>query len=247
VRLGQVVSVLRFVVCLLRPETIYDNRVKINLLSESYNPSENTMTINLDNKGISLSWGVGRKHLNSLPIDTELLRELKDNCFFDDLLSMLKNEKRTELEENILTAVYWIGEAQNDFVYESAFIKCWTALETIFSIETKEIEESLGRGVSILLAFGGYRFIKIDEIEEVYKKVIKLYDKRCKVIHRGVYEIVSPLELLELCKYAVWSILTCLELRNKGYEKLEQIRIEANRLYEASRSHLRGRNRRTRT
>lgn len=255
----QVINILRFIVCLLRPETLYDNRIKINLLAESYNVSENTMAINLDDKGISLSWGMSRKALVNLTIDAELLKELNDNCFLGDLLSILKNHKKTELEENILTSIYWIGEAQNDFVCESAFIKYWTALETIFTfkqkVETKcpgkprslRITESLARGVAVFLAFGGYQFIKISGIEEVHKKVMKLYKKRGRVIHRGIYDTITPTELIEICKYAVWSVLTCLNLRTKGYKKLNEIRNETIRLYEASRTHLRSRNTKKRT
>ena len=255
----QVINILRFIVCLLRPETLYDNRVKINLLAESYNASENTIAINLDDKGISLSLGMSRKALVDLTIDAELLKELNDNCFLGDLLSILKNHKKTELEGNILTSIYWIGEAQNDFVYESAFIKYWTALETIFTfkekVETKypgkpkslRITESLARGIAVFLVFGGYQFIKINGIEEVHKKVTKLYKKRGRVIHRGIYDTITPTELIEVCKYAVWSVLTCLELRAMGYKKLNEIRNETNRLYEASRSHPRSRNKKTRT
>jgi hypothetical protein len=63
---------------------------------------------------------------------------------------MLKSDKKSELDENILTSIYWIGEAQNDFLRESAFIKCWTALETIFSVNGNGINEALARGIPIL-------------------------------------------------------------------------------------------------
>jgi len=52
-----------------------------------------------------------------------------------------------------------------------------------------------------------------------------------------MYESVSPMELIDVCKYATWSVLTCLGLRTKGYKKLEQIRIETERLFQASMSH----------
>ena len=236
-KIKESLNVLRFTICMLRPETIYDNRLKINLLAESYDVSENTMDVNLAENIISISFGKTRKPFDSLPIDIQLLEELRKNCFFEDLLAMLKSDKKSELDENILTSIYWIGEAQNDFLRESAFIKCWTALETIFSASEDGVTEALARGIPILLAFGGYRFIRIDNVEEVHKNVKRLYRKRSKVIHRGVYEAVSPIELVEVCKYAVWSVLTCLGLRTKGYEKLEQIRMETDRLFQASMNH----------
>lgn len=238
-KIRQALNILRFIICLLRPETMHDHRLKINLLSESYDISEGTMHLNLSDNTISLSFGKTRKPFDTLPIDVSLLENLKQNYFLGDLFIMLTSDKRSELEENILTSIYWIGEAQNDFLSESAFIKCWTALETIFSIDEDGITEALGRSIPILLAAGGYRFIKLDDIEEVHKKVMRLYRKRSKVVHRGLYETVSPLELVEVCKYAVWCVLTCLRLRTMGYLNLEQIRVEANRLYEASLRHSR--------
>jgi hypothetical protein len=238
-KIKQGLNILRFVICLLRPETMHDHRLKINLLSESYNISESTMHLNLCDNTISLSFGKTRKPFDLLPINVSLLENLKQNYFLSDLFAMLTSEKRSELDENILTSIYWIGEAQNDFLSESAFIKCWTALETIFSMDEDGITETIGRGIPILLAFGGYQFIKLDDLEEVHKKVKRLYRKRSKVVHRGLYETVSPLELVEVCKYAVWSVMTCLGLRTMGYVNLEQIRAETNRLYEVSLRHSR--------
>jgi hypothetical protein len=238
-KIKQGLNILRFIICLLRPETMHDHRLKINLLSESYNISESTMHLNLSDNTITISFGKTRKPLDIVPIDNPLLENLKRHYFFNDLLTMLTSNKRTELDENILTSIYWIGEAQNDFLLESAFLKCWTALETIFSLDKDEIAKTLGKGIPVLLAFGGYRFIKLDEIEEEQKKVERLYSKRSMVVHRGLYESVSPMELIDVCKYATLSVLTYLGLRTQGYEKLEQIRTETNRLYEASIRHSR--------
>jgi hypothetical protein len=240
----------------LAHERIYENRVKVNLLAESYDMTENTLRININKKLISLSYGASRKPLQKLPIDSQMINELKECCFFDDWLYILSKPEKTELEKAILTAIYWVGEAQNDYIFESAYIKFWTALETLFSIPDKDnmkliecpqcktsietfvdkkgITKSLSKGVAILLAFGGYRFIEINDIKKILKATEKLYDKRSKIIHKGIYRNVTPVELADVCKYAVWSVLTCLGLRSQGYETLEQIKEETNRLYNLS-------------
>lgn len=185
-----------------------------------------------------------------------MINELKECCFFDDWIQILSKPDKTELEKAILTAIYWIGEAQNDYIFESAYIKFWTALETLFSIPDKDnmksikcpqcntsietiadkkgITKSLSTGVAILLAFGGYRFIEINDVKRIFKAVEKLYDKRSEIIHRGIYGNVTPFELADVCKYAVWCVLTCLGLRAQGYETLKQIKEETNRLYNLS-------------
>lgn len=233
-KINQVINLLRFIICIFAYERIYENRVKANLLAESYNMAENTFHININKKSISLSYGTSRKSLQKLPIDSQTINELKECCFFDDWIFILSKDKKTEIEEAILTSIYWIGEAQNDFDKESAFIKYWIALETLFSVSDDGITESLSRGVAILLAFGGYRFIGVGEVAKIFADTKKLYKKRSKIVHRGRYEHITPIELAEICQYAVWCVLTCFGLRTQGYKTLKQIKEETNRLYNLS-------------
>lgn len=86
----------------------------------------------------------------------------------------------------------------------------------------------------MLLALGGYRFIEINDVEKIFKAVKRLYNKRGRIVHRGIYGNVTPLELSEICKYAVSCVLTCIGLRTQGYETLKQIKDETNRLYNLS-------------
>lgn len=230
-QINQGINMLRFMICLLAEGKIIDT-IRINLLAESHNASENTLSINLATKQISLGYGRSRKPLQAFPIDPKRLDDLRGTCFFNDWGVVLSKDHKTELEEAILTAIYWIGEAQNDFCYESAFIKYWIALETLFTLSKENITKSLSKGISVLLAFGGYQFIETREVDALFKNVEELYDKRSKVVHRGVSEEVTPIELENVCKYAVWCVLTCFGLRFLGYETLDQIRDETNRLSE---------------
>ncbi len=232
-KMRHAINILRFIVCLLDYERIHENLIKINLIGESYNVIEDTIHIDLDNKILTRSYGKGRTPLQKLPVNNKLLINLKEIYFFNDLLFILTKENKTELENAILTSIYWIGEAQDDYVYESAFIKYWTALETLITLRNEGITENLAKSIPTLLAFGGYKVIEIGEIEEARKSVVKLYDKRSDIIHRGIYGDVSPVELTEVCKYAVWCVQACLGLRLR-YETLEQIRNETNRLYDLS-------------
>ena len=231
----QAINLIRFMFCILGYSRAHERLIKINLLSESFNVYEKNFHINLDKKRITLT-GDTRKALQKFEINPELLNNLREHYFYDDWMSILLRKNKTELEEAFLTSVYWIGEAQNDYISESAFIKYWTALEAFFSIdnghnENEGITEQLARGVSCLLALGGYQFINADEIEKTYKHVKKLYKKRSKIIHRGFYENLSSIDLVEVCKYAVWCALTCMGLRSRGYKTLAEIKRETNRLH----------------
>jgi hypothetical protein len=233
IRIREAINFFRYIICILFYQRIYENLLKINIVSETY-VNENQILVSESNTGsISLQWGATRKNLEIFPINEERMSELKDKLYFDGIFEILNNNNRTEIEGCILTAMYWTGEAQNEFDWDIAFLKYWTALECIFSSDRENITHSLARGVSILAGFGGYKFIEVEEIDAVYKSVSNLYDKRSKIVHRGLINSVSEGELVEICKYASWTILSLLSLRSIGYLSISQLEREVVKLHES--------------
>ena len=86
-----------------------------------------------DQSELSLADDRGRRPLQSFEFTNNRLCELKKETFFDDLCDFVFKEEKTELERCILTAIYWIGEAQNDHDRESSFLKYCIALESILT------------------------------------------------------------------------------------------------------------------
>lgn len=231
-KMKQFINLLRFVVCFYNCENIASARTQINFATELIPEDERgNLILNLKDRNIGIA-GTSSRHLYDLPITNQLINELREKCFFDDLAFILKQANKTEFEENILTAIYWVGEAQNDFIRESAFIKYWTALEVIFSIKQDKITEKLVKGIPSLLIGGEWSFIEVADFKSIKKAVKRLYDKRSKIIHRGIYELLNPSELNEICKYAVLSVISCLELRRLGFRRLIEVENELNRLYD---------------
>jgi hypothetical protein len=178
-----------------------------------------------------LSYGVGRQNLRPFPFTPDRLKELKENLFLDDYLRLVFAEERTELEGIIITSVHWIGEAQDEYDSDVAFLKFWTSIESIFSKgHGEDVTENLARNVSILLSFSDYRFVDVDERDRIYRALKNLYSTRSKLIHRGLRYSVKPQDLGDICKYASWSIASLFCLRSKGYMRLEQIEADINRL-----------------
>lgn len=230
-RAREVINYFRYLICVLGHQRIYENLIKIDILSQAYIQGEDFLVRYANNGSIIIVSGAGRKNLEKFPINEERLRELKEKAFFDDIVGILNSKERTELEGCIVTAIYWAGEAQNEFDWDVAFLKYWTALESIFSYKKEEITQSLAKGISVLLAFGAYRFIDINEIKQVYNKISKLYKQRSKIIHGGLRQKISDEELAEICKYTSWVILSLLDLRTNGYTKLEELDVQITRLY----------------
>ena len=186
--------------------------------------------------------GRGRDFLQEFVIDKARLKNLLTGGLLADFSSIAKSSSLTEVESLILTAIHWIGEAQNEFDFDVACVKYWTALESIFT-GSQNPTRAVGKGVSRLNAYSGYRFIRGEEdISRVKTDVSKLYDKRSDIIHRGMRHIeevnqgISASDVSRLCKYAVWSIFSLFELRRLRYTTRSEVISRIDSVYPPSTS-----------
>ncbi|MEH2091501.1 hypothetical protein [Nostoc sp.] len=212
-------------------ERISENMMKINIASEAYIQTEYWLKRDVENNTIAYGRGRGRRHLQKFVIDNNLLNTLEEKAFLNDVKTFFNNEKLSQLEGCILTAIYWTGEAQNEFDRDMAFLKYWTALEVIFSNKKEDITHALCKGIPTTLALSNYHFIEFSEILNIYKRISKLYDRRSKIIHTGLRETINELELSEICRYTSYVILSLFDFRNQGYTELREIGGEIERLY----------------
>ena len=185
---------------------------------------------------VAFSTGIGRGNLQNFELNEQFLTECKEEIFFNDFFDIAFKKDKTEIEDIITTAIYWIGEAQADFDKESSFLKYWIALESIITSkeENKKITKTLCEGVSVILAYRPYGFIEVDSIKKTYNKVSKLYDLRCKIVHRGSYQEVKEAELIEMCKLSWQTALSFFHLRSIGYQEIAQVEKQINRLFRKS-------------
>ncbi len=224
-----VISVLRFIASTIYEQGYSRDYVSINLPHERSGDSIHYLTSDLDSKNIILGWSSTEPQ--EMPINKEIIDTLREDYFFDDLISFIWNQEISEIEGSIITAIHWMGEGQNERSLDNAFIMYWTAIETIFSSGEDLISENIAKGLSTLLAFGGYKIISLEEKELTYSNIKRLYAKRSKVIHRGLRKQVSQKEIIEVSKYSKWVVLTLLGLRQKGFQSLDELRMETDRLH----------------
>jgi len=233
-RARETLNYFRYVICLLKYERIYEELIKIRFLSEAYIGRDEFLAKNQEDDSVILEWGRGRSNFENFVIDEPRLQELEEKGFLNEFAEIINGNQnnRTKLEGCILSAIYWAGEAQNEYDWDIAFLKFWTALEGIFSYNKDEpVRQTLARGVSITVAaLGGYQFIEICEIKQVKKEIIKLYDERCRIVHGGVRRRIKSSQLIEICKYTTWTVLSLLSLRSMGCETIEEIDIEVRRI-----------------
>ncbi len=230
----ELINYFRYILCLFIHDRVSEQMIKINLSFEAYGNSEKTLIRRNKDNAIILVSGRGRKPLQTFPINKNRLEDLSFNGFLDDFSTIINASSQTQLEGCILTAIYWIGEAQNEADLDVSFLKYWTALECIFT-GTEKPTHALAKGVATVNAFSGYEFIRIEDAKEVYKNMTKLYDKRSDIIHRGMNylanQVINEADISKICKYTAWSILSLFHLRSIGYTSMQEVGDQINRLY----------------
>lgn len=227
-RARETLNYFRYVICVLKPERIYDEGLtRIRFLSETYVGNNEFLAKNQEDNSVVLVWGRKRSNLENFIIDKGRLQELEEKGFINEFTKIINKDQntRTKLESCILSAIYWAGEAQNEYDWDIAFLKFWTAIERIFSQDkNKKVTKPLTIGVSVVLTWTG--FVEIENIENTRKEVSSLYENRCDIVHKGVIREVKPSQLITICKYAIWTVLGIISLYSTGRETIQEIEEE---------------------
>ena len=230
----ELINYFRYILCLFIHDRVSEQMIKINLSFEVYGNSERTLIRRDRDDAVILVYGRGRKPLQAFSVDKTRLEDLSFNGFLDEFTAIINASSQTQLEGCILTAIYWIGEAQNEADLDVSFLKYWTALECIFT-GSENPTYALAKGVATLNAFSGYEFIRVEDAKEVYKSATKLYGKRSDIIHRGMNylanQVINEADISKVCKYTAWSILSLFHLRSIGYMNMHEVGKQINRLY----------------
>jgi hypothetical protein len=230
----ELINYFRYILCLYWHNRVTDKLIKINLSSEACSNKENIIIKRICDSTIFLASGRGRKPLQNFLIDKNLLEDLLFNGFLDDFFKIINASTQTQLEGCILTAIYWIGEAQNENDLDVSFLKYWTALECIFT-GSEQPTKALAKGVATLNAFSGYEFIRVEDLNKTYKSMTKLYGKRSDIIHRGMNylanQVIIEADISEMCRYTAWSIYSLFHLRSDGYTDMQAVGIKINELF----------------
>lgn len=248
----EIINYFRYIVCLFSYERISEQMTKINLLPESYGFGERTLLRASKDDKLALIYGRGRKSLQSFSIDKVLSERLLHNYFLNDFVSIINASSQTQLEGCILTAIHWIGEAQNEADPDVSFWKYWTALECMFTPRKKKddpkelnreeipapsensITQSLVKGISTLGTLSS-QDLKIDDFNKIQQTAKKLYAKRSDIVHSGMNylssQIIDENDISFVCKHTAWSIFNLFNLRSTGYTTMEEVRAYVDKLF----------------
>ena len=165
-----------------------------------------------------------------LPLSAESIDYLRRVCFLDRIMALLQEEQRTEVQDAIVRALYWFGDAHGDRNPVMRFIKLWTCVECFFAIEETEITEANARGIATLLTFAGYGIVEPKDYLNFKRRLKFLYKLRSKAIHRAEFDLVENADLEEFSNWVAWMIVSMVALAERGYGTLATVKDQALRL-----------------
>jgi len=172
----------------------------------------------------------GSEGTQSLPLSAESIVYLRRVCFLDRIMALLQEGQRTEVQDAIVRALYWFGDAHGDRNPTMQFIKLWTCVECFFAIEETEITEANARGIATLLTFAGYGIIEPKDYLKFKRRLKFLYKLRSKAIHRAEFDVVEDADLEELSYWVAWMIVSMVALAERGYGTLAAVKDQTLRL-----------------
>jgi hypothetical protein len=171
--------------------------------------------------------GEGRQ---DLPLNAESMAYLRRVCFLDRIVALLDEEERTEVQDAIVRALYWFGDAHGDRNPIMRFIKLWTCVECFFAIDDTDITEANARGIATLLTFVGYSIVEPKDYLKFKRRLKSLYGLRSKAIHRAEFDLVENADLEEFSHWVAWMIVSMVALAERGYRTLAAVKEQVLRL-----------------
>jgi hypothetical protein len=177
---------------------------------------------------ISFSRGKGRPQ--DLPLNANAVNYLTKECFLPHMAALISMKDRTDLEDAIVRALYWMADAHRDRNPMMQFVKLWTCVECFFAITDEKITEANAKGVAAILVYGGYRVIETSRYTETKRRVKQLYKLRSRALHRAQFGHVEASDLNELSSWVAWIIITMVAFSKGGCKTLQQVQEQVQRL-----------------
>lgn len=139
------------------------------------------------------------------------------------LSTLFNKEPKSDIENRLITAIYWLGEAlsvqfkhskkienkHNDRLENIEFFEAYNkllyliiSLESLFVYNKESKSKAISKKVSALIANPGYE----DEIEKFLRKI---YKYRSKIVHSGIIYISNEdiNRLIDCTRFAIFEVL----------------------------------------
>ena len=157
-------------------------------------------------------------------IDGTLVQQFTDSGVFRRAFEVLQDPTRSELGEALARAVYWYSDAHREVVPVMKLVKFWSCIETFFSADKKDINQSVSVGLTCVLTFGGFDFIQESAYRDTKQRVADLYDQRSKAVHAASHDHVGEQDIATLSQWVAWMLINMVSFIDRGYTRLSEIK-----------------------
>lgn len=170
--------------------------------------------------GVVLDWPSRQKY----GLKAENIQHLRDIPGVDQMWSLIEKENRSDLEDSLVTAITWFGEAQKENDFHVTYVKYWTSIEALVTGHEKEqIVSRLKRAIPVLVSQGPGDVPSRSQVN-------KAYDLRSKILHNGSQVRLGAADLNQICNWAWQCIIVSLHLTTRGYKTRQQVEEQSNRI-----------------
>ena len=222
-------SILRLYSCALYSSAIHD--INIQLIPDCDRSHNHSGCFFWSNTEESLTTLTGYLDLKQdFKINPKLIEELNSNYFFNEVSSIIEKKDKNELENTVVKSLFWIGEAQKDQSYASAWVNLWSCIECFFVFGECKVTERNAQGVASILVYGGYSHKLYNDYHTLKTKIKKYYGLRSKIVHHAEYSHINEELLEELSFMVAWVVITMISLVDRGYTSFADVQMKIDRL-----------------
>lgn len=216
-----VVNTLRYFICIHAREGGLSRQIGISLSIPYLHPIEG---FSLDVDNAKSRKGYGYDHYRyEYHLTSENLRIIMESYYADLIWGLIEKSELTDLEGSIMSAITWLGDAQQDNSDLIAYTKYWISLE---AISTGHIQERIiARLKTTLPALIGVVSKAIPSKSEVERA----YELRCEIIHGRSRVVPETKHINQIATWTYQCVTACIYLLSLGYTNREQVEREAIR------------------
>ncbi len=137
----------------------------------------------------------------------EIIKELEERYYFNEIRSILGEKNRSKLHTQILLAIRWIGAGIHEDVKSDKILKFTTALECLLipgnNQNNKSKSESLAERCAFLLNDTP------SERYKIYREIKELYNIRSNIVHEGdqITNSISAFRLMNLVIRCLFKVI----------------------------------------
>lgn len=168
--------------------------------------------------------GADKESRQAYPINQENLARLRADWDAESLWSLAEKTNRTDLEQAIVTAVTWFGDAHNEEDVQVSYVKYWIALEALVTAHRRgRVSGRLKEGIRVMLKHAMGMDVNKSEIQ-------RAYGLRSEIAHGVCRSLTTWRDRNIANQWACQCIALCLRLCGYGYTDRQQIEHQTARI-----------------